>query len=85
MTQIGLTPIILNKYNKLDIIFTSLTRVTPHFEQIRAPLPGSINPYSDLELHLPRSDGGTLRFSLRHGVGNPRNLVSGKPPSLVNR
>ena len=85
MVQIDVTPIILNKYKQLDIVVTQVTRVTPHFEQIRAPLPGSINPYSEPELHLPRSAGGTLRFSLRHGVGNPRDRGSGKVPSLVNR
>ena len=83
--NVGVTSILFNKYNRLSLCVTPVTRVTPNLEGYVPPLPGSINPTSELqEPRLPCA-GGPLRFSLRHGAGNPRDCVRGKVHSLVNR
>jgi hypothetical protein len=67
--------------------YTSYTSYTSYTAFLRVPYPRT--PYASIPpanvTRISCSVPGPLRFSLRHGVGNPPDFVSGQVPSLVNR
>lgn len=82
--QIGVTSIKVNKYNDVAIHVTPVTRVTPHLNRSKPRSPMASIPPANFR-SISRGLQGPLRLSLRYGVRNPPDFVSGQVPSLVNR